>query len=200
MDEMPEDLDEWMSGDPGDDVEPGLADQAMANAILRRKGGYLRKLARQEDLYQAELERLTEWITWMRDHYKEKIADADHWLAGWHQAQLGEHNTGPKTISLPAGTLKATKQQPEWEIEDETAFLAWADKRAPELVRRPEPKEPKPAPDRMAIKARYADIAKRTESDCRPGESVRVVDGDDEVPGLVIRIRGPRFEAKPATP
>ena len=65
----------------------------------------------------------------------------------WHRAVLAD-DPSRKSISLPCGTLKSVKQQPQWVFDDEV-FIAWAREHAPSLVRVP---EPKPAVDRNAAK------------------------------------------------
>jgi hypothetical protein len=189
-----EELAEWMVGQLDADDEPseGLVDQTVANAILRRVGMLERRLELREEVYEAERQRLEQYIEHQRATLGEAIERDRHWLAGWHNAQLGPHGRGPKTIELPAGRLKAANQQPEYVIEDVGAFLAWAEEHAPELVRRPEPKFPPPAPDKVAIKKRVAPALKERK-DWRPGDVVRF----EDVPGVAVTMRGPKFEATP---
>lgn len=189
-------LEEWMAGEIDPELmERGgadLVDVTVANAILRRVGMMERRLALRLEVAEAEREKLDAFIAHQKAALGEAIERDRRWLQGWHNAQLGPHGRGPKTIELPAGTLKATAQQPEYEIEDEAAFMAWAEENAPSLIRQPPPKYPPPAPDKVALKKRIAPALKERD-DWRPGDVVRFPD----VPGVAVTMRGPKFEAKP---
>lgn len=189
-------LEEWMAGEIDPEMmERGgaeLVDVTVANAILRRVGMLERRLALRLEVAEAERARLDAFIEHQKRALGEAIERDRRWLQGWHNAQLGPHGRGPKTIELPAGVLKATKEQPAFEYEDEAAFLAWAEENAPELVRVPPPKIPPPAVDKNAVKKRIRPaLAER--SDWRPGETVRFPD----LPGVVVTMPGHKFEAMP---
>lgn len=184
-----DDLDRFMIGEPlGEDAGEGMPDQDVANARLRRYGRKERELAMVEEIYRAELERLKVWAEGRREAVKKAMAADTMWLTDWHRAQLGRHRTGPLTINLPAGKLRAVANQPAVEI-DETEFMAWAAAEAPELIRTPEPKEPVPAPDRAALRKRVTalKIPKTTEA----GETFTVV------PGVLAVAQGDRFVVEP---
>ncbi|HKO85629.1 MAG TPA: hypothetical protein VJ140_13975 [Actinomycetota bacterium] len=177
-----------MVGEPEEEGD-GLQDQHVANAILRRLGRRERELAMVEEIYRAELERLEAWAEGRRCDIGQASAKDAAWLTNWHRAQLGEHRTGPLTINLPAGRLRATANRAQVRIDDEAAFLAWAEENAPDLVRRPEPKPVQPAPDRAALlkKVTALKIPKTTAA----GTIF------DLVPGVVAVAQGDRFVAEP---
>lgn len=195
LSEAHEDLEHWMTEEADSLGAPGLQDQHVANAILRRLGATERKLAAKEELYAAELERLTEWIDHQRAAYQEMIASDRRWLEGWHLAQLGEHGHGPKTIDLPSGVLRATSQPPEYVIEDEATFLAWAREYAPGLVRSPPPR--RDAPDRAALKALCGPDLKARLKDRRPGEELAPRVNGRPIPAVKVVVQGRRFAATP---
>lgn len=176
-----DDINALMAGpEPDYETDPTpepAADIAKANALLRTLGARQRELAAWEEMYDAERQKLDEWIASRRERVGGRIAWLETWLANWHRAQLGEHGNGPKTISLPSGTLAARAQQPEFRFDPE-AFIPWAEANAPELLRH----KPAPAPeiDKAAAKKHLA----------ATGEAM---------PGVEVVERGPRFTATPET-
>lgn len=56
----------------------------------------------------------------------------------YHRARLAQ-DPEAKSIPTPAGTLKSTKRQDQWVIEDDEAFTQWAVVNLPEAVKHPDP-------------------------------------------------------------
>lgn len=141
------------------------ADKAMD--VLRKLDA---KKAEMEALYRARLDELDEF----RDAHLRRDARVRSFFAArledFHRRRLAED---PKavTIHLTGGTLKSNAGQPTWTYSDEAAFIAWAEREWPDLLRTD------PKVDRNAVKAAFRDSVK----------DGRAVTGHGEmVPGLVV--------------
>jgi hypothetical protein len=140
-----DDLEAEMIG-PDDTEVPAGADDA--DRLLRRVARIDRELAEVDDLYAAELLRLTDW----RDRRRDTLGGSRKHLVGrleLYLRALQENDRKLSSVDLPNGRIVSRKQQPEWVIDEE--FVPWAESHAPELLRTPPPRAP--APDVRAIKA-----------------------------------------------
>lgn len=190
------DLDEHLAGpDPDwlDTDEPVIpaADKTQADRWLRKLAHLQADADEIDALYRAQLDQLNAW----RDERLRVIGNAqarlEQSLAMFHAAAL-DLDPKAKTLSLPAGTLKARAQQPEWRYVNEAAFLEWAAANRPELVRRPEPVTPPPAVDRTAVKK-----VLRPAVDGPGGSPAIDPESGEVVPGVEVEHRAPKFTAEP---
>jgi hypothetical protein len=155
--------------EPDWDADPEPApDAAAANGRLRALAALRREMASLNAVAAAELEQIELW----RRTRLAPLEDRANWLeasvAGWLKAQLPEDGSG-KTVSLPAGKVKATKQQPTIEVDAET-FLAWARTHRPDLIH--QAPAPPARPDQAALRAMVRGLNLK---DVRPGETVQLV-------------------------
>lgn len=101
---------------------------------LRRLARLRRLQAENEAVAHAEIQRIRVWL----DEENRKLAQKASWieeaLTGYHAALL-EQDPRRKTISLPAGSLKARKHPDRVDVVDADAFVAWAQEHRPDLVR-----------------------------------------------------------------
>jgi phage host-nuclease inhibitor protein Gam len=61
--------------------------------------------------------------------------DAEWFESNLRPYALQERSKDRKSIVLPHGTIKTISGRVKFDIEDETKFIEWAEKNAPELVR-----------------------------------------------------------------
>lgn len=138
---------------PGIDSDPDGASLAEAEWVCRRLRR-LRASAAEVDTAAALI--VAEAVAWRdaaRAEFDPGIELAEGWLAAWMRARLELDPKGPKTTTLPSGTIRSAGQPLHVEVDDEAAFVAWARASKPTLLRTPEPKPPVPAPDKTRIKA-----------------------------------------------
>ena len=151
------------------------------NKRLRRLAKIRADMVTAGDLAMAEVERINEWHA----RRVEVLANKERWLLDglemWHRAVLSD-DPSRKTVSLPCGTLKATKQQPVWDFDEDT-FLPWASLHAPELVRVP---EPKPQVDRAAAKKALSAVQ-------ADGGGITLTDDGEVAAGVYVTVRPPKF-------
>lgn len=179
-------IDDLAGPDPDYDVDepadPGDVDGV--NRALRR---YARLQVERDavvTVHQAEIDRIQARLDDRLQVIDKAIAWEAEGLQMYHRARLAD-DAAAKTIHLPNGTLKARAQQPAFEYDDDK-FLAWAQEHRPDLVRIP---EPKPAPDKTAVKKALAVPA------LDEGETAAAVDPEtgEQVPGVTVTVRGPSF-------
>lgn len=119
--------------------DPGQADWALRKlAAVEAKRAEVNALATRQVEYLTSL--LEPWLTPILEWQAAEIARLDgrgqffeSLLTSFHLEQLAD-DPRAKTIRLPHGTLTSRMGQPQWAFED-AAFLAWAEKSAPEFVR-----------------------------------------------------------------
>lgn len=88
----------------------------------------------------------------------------------YHRARLAQ-DPEAKSIPTPAGTIKSTKQQDQWVIEDDAAFTEWCAANLPDAVSYPEPKVNK-TDAKKALKAkaeRFSDERVIVDGEAVPG-------------------------------
>lgn len=113
--------------------EPFIVDDdSKADWAMRKLASIRRKQAENKAIFDRESQRVAEWL--------EKVNTALERDAEWFEANLKpyallQRSEGRKSVVLPHGTIKTTAGRPKFEIEDESAFLAWAETNQPELVR-----------------------------------------------------------------
>lgn len=157
------DLDAWLYGD--DDIDPGQPvepprDADRADRLLAVRARHVTRAREVTELARARRAAIDEWEATQLAAADARIEWIDESLTAWHAAVLRDD---PKraTISLPNGTLKATKVAggAEWEWIDDGAVTGYLADQAPGLVVTPDPKPPVPRPDKAAVKAAVAVVA-----------------------------------------
>ncbi len=109
-----------------------VADKASAEWCLRKIAAYKKEMQENQDIVNAEIQRLNEWLTQVNKHSQERI----DYLTGLLQEYLtkvAEEDPKCKSIKLPHGTIRFKKQQPEWIYNDEK-ILKWLKQNKPELI------------------------------------------------------------------
>lgn len=200
MTDLHDDLDAYMADDDAWDIDTDpepITSEIDAERWLRRRRRILADKATIEQVRADQQARLDAWHADRVEGTDRALAYIDRQLDGWMRAHVA--TGGAQTVTLPSGTIKATRQQPEWRYTDESAFVEWAQTYAPDLLRLPEPKPPAPAPDKTAVKKTLAKLVSG-----QPGEVVEVpwtattVDDDTgeivdvnlgTIPGLEVEFR-----------
>jgi hypothetical protein len=180
-----DDLDAHLAGDTPQWDEPPAppAGTVAASGMLRSLDRLRRQLAEARETAAGEHARVDEWLRAVTERVTAQTAWLETALALYHQHCLLE-DPARKTIDLPAGTLKARAQQPEWQF-DPDKFVTWAALNDPTLLRR----RPAPAPeiDKTKAKTVLADHVK----------DGRVVTAAGEiVPGVAVVERGRKYTAE----
>lgn len=107
-------------------------DDKSAQWVLRKLATIQSRKTQVKEVADAEIQRVREW----EQAELEKLVPRENtfrvMLEPW---VLRQRDEGRKTISLPAGVIKtiATKGRPR--VEDREAFVKWAEKAHPDLVR-----------------------------------------------------------------
>jgi phage host-nuclease inhibitor protein Gam len=109
-----------------------VTDDQKADWALRKLAVIRRKQSENKSIYDAEIIRLTEWLSAVNTALDK---DASYFEAILTPYALLERHNGRKTLVLPHGTIKTTSGQPRVEIKSEEAFIAWASQNNPELLR-----------------------------------------------------------------
>ena len=107
-------------------------DDQKADWALRKLAVIRRKQAENKNIYDAEVIRITEWLSAVNTALDK---DALYFEAVLTPYALTERSNGRKSLVLPHGTVKTTAGRPKIEIQNEVEFLAWAEKSEPELIR-----------------------------------------------------------------
>lgn len=126
-----DDLDEHLADfDPNELI--GDTDRTdMADRMVRNIARHRRQLAVDEEVAQAEIDRIQDWMAKRRAAHDTSFVEEA--LRQYHEARLARDSRA-KTIHLPSGSLVARKLPDRWEFDDE-AFLAWAEQRRTDLIR-----------------------------------------------------------------
>lgn len=159
----------------------GTVDELLADRMLRRVLRERRLLAADEEVVQAEKERLDEWLA--RRRVQRDTTYLEACLRQFHEARLAQDRKA-KTLHLPSGTLVARKKPAAWDINDEQ-FIPWAQTHRADLLRI------KVEVDRAAVKAALVvnDDGRVLDMDTgefldsvtvTPGDVTFTIKGDDE--------------------
>lgn len=161
--------------------------EAAADALLLRLAAVEREVARVEEIAALRFAQINDWLEQQRRTLGGR--------AGWIQESLGVYmkavyaRSEVATLTLPAGELRARKDQDRWEFDDET-FLAWAAESLPAAVRQKPP--PPPEIDRNEAKK----LLTRRDAKGRPTE-VGVTADYERPPGLLVVPGERRYFAVP---
>lgn len=115
-----------------------------ADWAIRKLAVIRRKQAENKAIYDAEVIRITEWLSTVNTALDR---DALYFEAVLTPYALLQRSEGRKTVTLPHGTLKTTAGQPRIEFNDESKFIEWAKVNDPTLLKI------KTDIDRTAVKA-----------------------------------------------
>lgn len=142
-------LEEYLLGDPSaddlDEAPPAPENLEEADWQMRRLARLRRRMAENEAIAAAEIALIRKWLADENDKVERTAAFFETSLAAFHEHLLAE-DPKRKTISLPAGTLKARKHPDRVDVIVPDLFVKWAQAEKPELVRT------KVEPDKTAIK------------------------------------------------
>jgi hypothetical protein len=119
-----------------------------ADWAIRKLAVIRRKQAENKAIYDAEVIRITEWLSTVNTALDR---DALYFEAVLTPYALLQRSEGRKTVTLPHGTLKTTAGQPKIEFNDESKFIEWAKINDPSLLKI------KTDVDKTAIKALITD-------------------------------------------
>lgn len=110
-----------------------VTDKASAEWALRKIRAYKQQIKENEELYNAEIQRLNEWLESVNKKANDNI---NYFTALLQEYMIKELEKDPKSrsIKLPSGTVRFRKQQPEWQFEDEKV-ISWLKSNKPELIR-----------------------------------------------------------------
>lgn len=103
-----------------------------ADWAIRKLAVIRRKQAENKAIYDAEVIRITEWLSTVNSALDR---DALYFEAVLTPYALLQRSEGRKTVTLPHGTLKTTAGQPHIEFNDESKFIEWAKTNDPSLLR-----------------------------------------------------------------
>lgn len=128
-----EDLARWLAEPdehPEDLPDPTVLDEDRVNRMIRGVAWRRRRLQDALQVAEAERARIDAWLEDQQRRWA--TAGLEAVLADYHRARLADG--GPKTISLPAGSLKSRALPARWDINPEV-FLPWAAEHASGLIR-----------------------------------------------------------------
>lgn len=117
-------------------------DDAKADWALRRLSSLRRKQEENKRLAEAEIQRVTEWLSQVNTALER---DAGYFEAILTPYALLQRSEGRKSVVLPHGTLKTTAGRAKVEIENLEEFIKWAEVNKPDLLR------VKKEPDKTAL-------------------------------------------------
>ena len=103
-----------------------------ADWAIRKLAVIRRKQAENKAIYDAEIVRITEWLSMVNTALDR---DALYFEAVLTPYALLQRSEGRKSVVLPHGTLKTTAGQPKIEFNDESKFIEWATQNDPTLLR-----------------------------------------------------------------
>jgi hypothetical protein len=107
-------------------------DDQKADWAIRKLAVIRRKQAENKAIYDAEVIRITEWLSTVNTALDR---DALYFEAVLTPYALLQRSEGRKTVTLPHGSLKTTAGQPRIEFNDESKFIEWAKVNDPTLLR-----------------------------------------------------------------
>ena len=145
-----------------------------------RKVRALRKQAEEvQEIASAEINHINDWRRAEMGKLEDNIAYFESLLYGYHLMVM-EQDPDRKTIKLPHGTLQMRAQQPEY-IRDDALLRPWVEQNKPDYL------IPQPA------KLDWAGLKKAIEV---VGASTIDPDTGENIPGLMIELREPKFSVK----
>jgi hypothetical protein len=103
-----------------------------ADWAIRKLAVIRRKQAENKAIYDAEIIRITEWLSTVNTALDR---DALYFEAVLTPYALLQRSEGRKTVTLPHGTLKTMAGQSRIEFKDESKFIEWAKVNDPALLR-----------------------------------------------------------------
>ena len=103
-----------------------------ADWAIRKLAVVRKKQAENQAIYDAEVQRITEWLSTVNTALQR---DALYFEAVLRPYALTQRTEGRKSITLPHGTIKTTAGQPKVEFKDEAAFIEWAKTNDPTLLK-----------------------------------------------------------------
>ena len=103
-----------------------------ADWAIRKLAVIRRKQAENKAIYDAEIIRITEWLSTVNTALDR---DALYFEAVLTPYALLQRSEGRKTVTLPHGTLKTTAGKSRIEFKDESKFIEWAKVNDPALLR-----------------------------------------------------------------
>ena len=113
--------------------EPFVVDNDSKADWAMRKLAYIRrKQSDNQAIFDREVQRVTEWLQKVNTALER---DAEWFEANLRPYALQERSKDRKSIVLPHGTIKTISGRVKFDIEDETKFIEWAEKNAPEVGR-----------------------------------------------------------------
>jgi phage host-nuclease inhibitor protein Gam len=122
-------LEEYLVGEPESEDGDGPVDTPagleQADWHLRRLARLRRLMAENEAVAAVEIQRVRVWLAEENEKLSTKAAWIEQALTLFHQSLLTE-DSKRKTVSLPAGTLKARKHPDSVVVLDADAFARWA--------------------------------------------------------------------------
>lgn len=133
------------TADEIDDTPPIPANIDEADWQLRRLGRLRRRMAENQALHDARVALARKWLLEENGRLERHAAFFEQSLAAFHEHLL-EGDPKRRTVSLPAGTLKARKHPDRVDVVVPDLFVQWALAEKPGLVRT------KVEPDKTAIK------------------------------------------------
>ena len=95
-----------------------------ANWALRKIRALQTQIKETDGIADREIERIEHWRKTENDKFKNQVTRFESMLTEYHMSIL-EQDPDKKTISLPAGEIKARQQQPKF-TRDETTLTEWA--------------------------------------------------------------------------
>jgi phage host-nuclease inhibitor protein Gam len=170
--------------DPEDFEEPEdapLGGEADAEWVLARLARIAESRRNVDAQFERMVDRYANWHTTATEALDMRENRERALLRGWMEARAAADPKAAKTVRLPSGTIAMRKGTTTVEVDDADAFIAWAESNGhSDLVRRPEPKIPPPAPDKTAIKASF-----------HQRDGFYVVLGGEIVPGVHPEVHEP---------
>lgn len=109
-----------------------VTDKGSADWCLRKIAAYRAEMAENQELVQAEIERLQQWLKAENEKAEQSIAYFSGLLEEWLRAEH-ERDERKRSVSLPHGRIRLRQQQPEYAYRDEEV-LAFLKKSAPDLI------------------------------------------------------------------
>lgn len=131
------------------DAPPTPQNLAQATWMMRKLRSLRTRIDENDDAHKQIIAEADEWIAAINGQLHAEADELERQLGNFLIARITEDPRGPKSLTLPTGSIKSNAGGLSTVIHDEAAFLAWATEHRPELVNVPAP--PKPKPDKKAL-------------------------------------------------